>query len=691
MSDDPLTRLRAAVDHHQAGRLSEAEPRYAALAADFPGFADALHLYGVLCAQTGRNARAVELIGSAIARNGNVAAYHANFARALRAEGRLPEAADSLRRAIALQPAADAFFSLGNVLKQAGQTAEAAERYRDALALKPDFVEARINAAAALDALGRRNEALAHLRLALASAPANPTVLFNLARTEQAFGARDRAAAGYRRALRAAPGFEEAAGNLGAALLDAGRPAAASAVLRRLVALTPDRPDRLLPLATALADAGSCEAALTAFRRLMALTPEDPTPWQRSAETLEAAGRLADVAAVLVEVGRLGRRGRFHWKTAYYHLVRLCNTLLAAGRSDRVAALLPAVIEAWRGVDSELQAWAMFLHGSLAVRRGDLGTARDAFAAAQPYLPFLVHVPLGDAFAGRVEALPAAVAAESEAAFVAEAVVQPGTAPVVVAACDAGYLRRFAPLYLSTLERFAASGQVVHLHVIDPAPDTPAVIATLTAGLRRCRLGWSHEAAPAGLGAGARTTYYTFARFLRLGELAARYRAPLLVTDIDACILADPAAFTAPLTGDRPLALQHFPGNLARLYDGVGGGLVALLPEPPVLALFDRVRRFLLSWTAERTLFYFLDQIALVAGLDDAVRRGVAPGILSVRAEGRLFLCGDGRFVQILDEKNRPDYDRTVRTLVDALGTAGPSAEPHAERERILRALGIAG
>ncbi|WP_156926998.1 tetratricopeptide repeat protein [Azospirillum halopraeferens] len=691
MSDDPLTRLRAAVAHHQAGRLTEAEPLYADLVADIPGFADALHLYGVLCAQTGRNARALELIGNAIARNGNAAAYHANFARALRAEGRLPEAADSLRRAIALQPAADAFFSLGNVLKQAGQTAEATERYRDALALKPDFVDARINAAAALDALDRRNEALAHLRLALATAPANPTVLYNLARTEQAFGAPDRAVAGYRRALRADPGFEGAAANLGAALLDAHRPAAALTVLRRLVAAAPDRPDRLLPLATALADAGATDAALAAFRRLMALTPQDPTPWQRSAEALEAAGRPGEAAAILVEVGRLGRCGRFHWKTAYYHLVRLCNTRLAEGRPDRVAALLSAVIAAWRGVDGELQAWALFLQGSLAVLRDDGDRARDAFAAARPYLPFLVHVPVGDAFARRVEALPAAAVAESEAAFVAESIVQPGSGPVVIAACDAGYLRRFAPLYLSALERFAAAGQVVHLHVVDPAPDTPAVMAALAAGRHRCRPGWSHEAAPAGLSAEARTTYYTFARFLRLGELAARYRTPLLVTDIDACILSDPAAFTAPLTEDRPLALQHFPGNLARLYDGIGGGLVALRPEPPVLALFDRIRRFLLSWTAERTLSYFLDQVALVAGLDDATRRGVAPGILPVRAEGRLFLCGEGRFVQILDEKNRPGFDGTVRRLVDDLVTAGPPVEPHAERERILRALGTAG
>lgn len=51
MSQDPMARLHAAVALHQGGRLAAAEPLYAALVAEFPGFADAAHLYGVLCAR----------------------------------------------------------------------------------------------------------------------------------------------------------------------------------------------------------------------------------------------------------------------------------------------------------------------------------------------------------------------------------------------------------------------------------------------------------------------------------------------------------------------------------------------------------------------------------------------------------------------------------------------------------------
>ena len=256
--------------------------------------------------------------------------------------------------------------------------------------------------------------------------------------------------------------------------------------------------------------------------------------------------------------------------------------------------------------------------------------------------------------------------------------------------CDDGYLRRFGPLFLASVDRFAAGPRTVHLHVVDPAPDTPAFIAGLAGGLRNVRLGWSHEEAPAGLDRAARTTFYTFARFLRLPRLMALYpRRPLLVADIDACLLSDPAAFLEPLSPGRPLALQYVPGNLARLYDGVGGGLLVLLPEPSVAALFDRIRRFLVSWTAERRLHYFLDQIALTAGTDDAIRRGDAPGILAIATDGRLFRCGGGVFVQILGEKSVPGFDDRVRSLLDRLAATPPSPDPRLDRERFLGAAGI--
>ncbi len=81
--------------HHQAGRLNEAERLYLQILKIDPRHADALHFLGVLAHQIGRHDMAVDLIGRAIAQNGRVPAFHNNLGNALKAQGKLQEAAAS--------------------------------------------------------------------------------------------------------------------------------------------------------------------------------------------------------------------------------------------------------------------------------------------------------------------------------------------------------------------------------------------------------------------------------------------------------------------------------------------------------------------------------------------------------------------------------------------------------------------
>jgi protein O-GlcNAc transferase len=74
----------AAMPHHQAGRLAEAEAIYRQILNVQPANADALHLLGVIASQTGHHTSAVDLIGRALQFQPGHGAASVNFGNALR-------------------------------------------------------------------------------------------------------------------------------------------------------------------------------------------------------------------------------------------------------------------------------------------------------------------------------------------------------------------------------------------------------------------------------------------------------------------------------------------------------------------------------------------------------------------------------------------------------------------------------
>ena len=75
-----------------------------------------------------------------------LAAAHLNLGRALKQKGKLDEAAQHYRQAIAADPRlAAAHNSLGSVLGAQGRLPEAIQEFREALRLQPEYAEARNN------------------------------------------------------------------------------------------------------------------------------------------------------------------------------------------------------------------------------------------------------------------------------------------------------------------------------------------------------------------------------------------------------------------------------------------------------------------------------------------------------------------------------------------------------------------
>jgi predicted O-linked N-acetylglucosamine transferase (SPINDLY family) len=281
--------LNTALQHHQAGRLAEAESIYRQILALDPRHADSLHLLGVLAHQVGRPDVAAGLIGQAIAVRGDDSLYHNNLANALRDQGRPDEAMASYRCALELKPDfADALINLGVILKSQGNPDEATTCYQRALKLRPESAETHNNLANVLQAQGRFDDAVAGYRRAIALKPGYAEAHYNLGNAFEAKGKPDDAMACYERAIALNPSYAEAYGHLGRALQNQGRFGEAAVLYKQALALTPESTELLVNLGTVLAIQDQFDEAMLLFEKAIALNPT-------SVEALNCLGSMYSV------------------------------------------------------------------------------------------------------------------------------------------------------------------------------------------------------------------------------------------------------------------------------------------------------------------------------------------------------------------------------------------------------------
>jgi tetratricopeptide (TPR) repeat protein len=201
----------AALRHHRAGQLDEAERIYRQVLEIDANHADSLHLLGVMAYQGGDCERAVEMINKAIAINPKAASYHSNLGNALQALGKLQEAAEQYKLALAVKPdLAEIHVNLGNILQAQGELDGSIECYRRALVLKPDNAETYSNLGNTLQDQGRLDEALKCYERAVALKPDYAAAYYNLGCVLRASGNPDGALVQYRKALELQPDYAQA-------------------------------------------------------------------------------------------------------------------------------------------------------------------------------------------------------------------------------------------------------------------------------------------------------------------------------------------------------------------------------------------------------------------------------------------------------------------------------------------------
>ena len=295
-SIEPL--FRQGVEHHQAGRLAQAEQLYRQVLVQQPEHASALHYLGVIAHQVGRNDLAVELIRQSLMLTPDDYEAHNNLGEILRTEGRLDEAIAACGQALAVKPdSAEAHNNLGNALKDNGQLDAAIAAYRQAIAVKGDYADAHNNLGNALKDKGQLDEAIAAYRHAIALRADFPGAHNNLGVSLRNKGQLDEAITAYRRAIALKADVPEAHNNLGIALNDKGQLDEAIAACRRAIFLRPNYPEAHNNLGVILTDKGQPDAAIAAYRQAITLDRDYPEAHNNLGVVLKDKGQLNEAIA----------------------------------------------------------------------------------------------------------------------------------------------------------------------------------------------------------------------------------------------------------------------------------------------------------------------------------------------------------------------------------------------------------
>jgi len=199
--------LQTAIQHHQNGRLPQAQALYQQILQADPNHPDALHLLGLIEHQQGNSATAIALIKQAITTRPADPAFHFNLGVLYLDLVQPNEAIACFRQTLLRQPeSVDALFALGNALKDQGRFGEAVEIYRRGLVHKPNDAMAHGNLGFVLHSLNKPDEAIASYRQALLIDPAMAGINTFLGDLLLGQGHLDEAVASYRQALELEPG-----------------------------------------------------------------------------------------------------------------------------------------------------------------------------------------------------------------------------------------------------------------------------------------------------------------------------------------------------------------------------------------------------------------------------------------------------------------------------------------------------
>lgn len=324
--------MRLAIDHHQAGRIGDAESIYRAVLDAEPAHAAANNNLGLIALQAGRMREAVsalKLAREAEPRNGS---YWMNYAVALAGSGDAAAARDVLlqarqlglggstidatldrveqmmrgqgavSRAAAVDTSIDGERTILDELNRLfrnGRHAEMEQLASEALTRFPRSLGILNLLAASRLARGECEGALDVLARARVLAPEDTGILNLIGVAWHRLGNHEEAARALDQSLTLDPLQYEALVNASTSATGAGDPAAAVRFAERALAVRPEGVEALFALGNAAAAAGDDGAAAAAYRRAIALVGSNVDLFLNLGNVLIRGGNAAEGALVL--------------------------------------------------------------------------------------------------------------------------------------------------------------------------------------------------------------------------------------------------------------------------------------------------------------------------------------------------------------------------------------------------------
>ncbi len=306
--------LRAAMAHHQGGRLEKAADLYRQVLDAQPEHSDALQLYGLLRQQMGDLDTAERLMRKSLAVAPGQPHVHNNLGNLLMALERVREAVDHYRKATGLKPDyAEAWHNLGLALTATGELEAAIEALARATAARPDYYQAYNSLGNAHQNRKDFDAAIAAYRKALDIRPDYVKAMHNLAVSLRRAGQLEEAVACFREVIRMSPEIAEAHYNLGHALQLLERVDEAEAAYNRALELKPDFEEAHYDVNQLLWMNGRRDRFLQSYPQAIRRQPDSLDLWVNYAEKLILATAFEAAEKTLRDaIDRFGPMARLY-------------------------------------------------------------------------------------------------------------------------------------------------------------------------------------------------------------------------------------------------------------------------------------------------------------------------------------------------------------------------------------------